>query len=82
MIPGESATPAEPELRIACEDGEERLGRIEATILTAGRTASSFLSHLNTTIHQEPDNVEQVSTRAAVREAAKGRNAEVLVESE
>ena len=45
VIPGESATPAEPELRIACEGGEKRRGRINATIRTAARTASSFLSH-------------------------------------
>ncbi len=45
VIPGESATPAEPELRIACEGGEKRLGRINAMIRTAARTASSFLSH-------------------------------------
>ncbi len=82
MIPGESATPAEPELRIACEGGKERLGQIEATIRTAGRTVSSFLSHLNTAIHEEPDDVAQASGRAAVREAAYGRNDEVLAEPE
>ncbi len=63
-IPGESATALE--LRIACEGGEERLGRIEAMFRTAGRTASSFLSHLNTAIHEDPDDVAQVSGRAGV----------------
>ncbi len=82
MIPGESATPAEPELRIACEGGKERLGRIEAIIRMAGRTASSFLSHLNTAIHEEPDEVAQASGRAAVREVVHGRKDEVLAEPE
>jgi hypothetical protein len=82
VIPGESATAPEPELRIACKDGEERLGRINATIHTVERAASSFLSHLNTAIHEEPDDVAQVSRRAGVREAAHGRNDEVPAEPE
>ena len=75
-------TPAEPELRIACEGGKERLGRIEAIIRMAEKTASSFLSHLNTAIHEGPDDVAQTSGRAAVDLAAHGRNDEVLAEPE
>ncbi len=65
--------------------GEERLGRINAMIRTAGWTASSFLPHHNTAIDEEPDDVAQASGRAAVREAAHGRNGrndEVLAEPE
>jgi len=82
VIPSESATPAEPELRIACEGGEKQLGRINATIRTSRRTASSFLSHLNTAIHEEPGDVAQASGRAAVREAARGRHDEVPAKPE
>ncbi len=77
-IPGESATA--PELRIACEGGEERLGRIEGTIRTAGRTASAFLSYLDTAIHEGHDDVAQATGRAGVRQAADGRNDEALAE--
>ena len=45
VIPGESATPAGPELWIAYEGGKELLRRIAANIRTAVRTASSFLPH-------------------------------------
>ena len=65
--------------------GEERLGRINAMIRTAGWTASSFLPHHNTAIHEEPDDVAQASGPAAVREVAHGRNGrndEVLAEPE
>ncbi len=62
--------------------GEERLGRINAMIRTAGWTVSSFLPHLNTAIHKEPDDVAQASGRAAGRKAAHGRNDEVLAEPE
>ncbi len=51
-------------------------------IRTAWRTASSFLSHLNTAIHEEPDDVAQASGRAAVREAVHGQNDEVLAKPE
>ncbi len=39
-------------------------------------------SHLNTAIHEEPGDVAQASGRAAVREAAHGRNREVVAEPE
>ncbi len=81
MIPGESAAPAKPELQIACEGEEEQLGRIEAKIRTEGRTASSFLSHLNTSILEEPDDVARASGRAGVHEGAQD-NDEVLAEPE
>ncbi len=82
VIPCESATPAEPELRIACEGGKQPPGRINATISAAGRTASSFLSHLGTAIHEEPDEVAQALGRADVREAVHGRKDEILAEPE
>ncbi len=51
-------------------------------IRMAARTASSFLPHLNTAIHEEPDGVAHASGRATVREALQGRNDEVLAEPE
>ncbi len=65
-----------------CEGGEERLRRINATIRTGGRTANSFLSYLNTAIHEDPDDLAQASRRAGIREAAHGWNDEVLAEPE
>jgi hypothetical protein len=79
---GRSARAGAPRGRIACEGGQEQLGRIEATIRTEGRTASSSLSHLNTAIHEEPNHVARASGRAGVREGAQGRNDEVLAEPE
>ena len=67
---------------IACEGGAERVGRINATLCTTGRTASSFLPHLSTAIYEEPDEVAQASGRAGAREAVHGRNDEVLAEPE
>ncbi len=82
VIPGESATPAEPELRIACEGGKEQLGRIEAIIRMAGRTSSSFLFHLNTAIHEDLDDVAQASGRGGAGKPARRRNHQVVAEPE
>ncbi len=68
------------QLRRAGAPEPERLGRIDATTRTVARTASSFLSHPDTAIHDEPGHVVQASRRAGVRETAYGRNDEVLAE--
>ena len=83
VIPGESATAPEPELRIACEGEQEPLGRIDAMIrMAGGGPPAPSLSHMIAAIHEKPDEVAQASGRAGVREAVHARNDEVLPEPE
>ena len=66
MIPDGSTLPAETDLRIAREGEEERPGQINAKTCLVGGAATSFLSHLNTAIHEDPDDVTQAPRRVDV----------------
>ncbi len=82
MIPGEAATPAEPELRIACEGGEERLRRINATIRTRGEDSELLPVPSE---HSDPRGPRRRRESLGARgrsEAAHGRNDAVLAEAE
>ena len=77
MISGESATLAEPELRIAYESGVGAARADQRYDPNGGEDSEFFSSHLNTAIHEEPGDVAQASGRAGVRVAAHGRHDEV-----
>ncbi len=72
----------EAELVIACDRGRSERGGSMLPSYVTPRTASFFLSQRNTAIHVEPGDLAQASGRAAVRDAARGRNHQVVAEPE